>query len=93
MDHRPPLRYRALCGIFHLQPGTVRLQAPLEEPFGLLFLSRDEGDGALVEAGRSGICFDVGIEAFRVFSFRELLKDLGVAQCRLRGRRRRLGHG
>src|SRR5207302_1179399 len=55
----------------HLAPGAERGEAPLEQPFGLGLLSRDEPHRVLVEAGRRGIGFDLGDEAVFVALMRE----------------------
>ena len=49
--------------LLHLQPGAIGLEAPLEQPFGLVLLGRDEADGVFVEPLGREILLDVGDEA------------------------------
>ena len=94
VDHSPLLRRRTLRRVLHLQPRVIRLEAPLQEPCGFLFLLRDEGDGLLAETRGCGVGLNVGVKALFVVALGELLEDLGVAQgCFRGGRGGRLGHG
>jgi len=54
--------------LFHLQPGAIPLQPPLEEPLGLLLLGGDQPDDVLVQAGRNLFGFDVGDKPVLVFA-------------------------
>src|SRR5881628_2450616 len=61
--------------LLHREPVAVRLQAPLEEPLGLVLLLRDEPDDVLVEALRRLVLIKVGDEAVLVLLLRHLLLD------------------
>src|SRR3546814_190716 len=52
----------------HLQPGAKGLQTPLQHPFRLALLARDEADGVLAQALGQDVGFDVGDEAVFVFA-------------------------
>ncbi len=62
--------------LFHGLPHAERLEPPLEQPRGLLFLLRDEVDDVLVESARGRVLLDVGDEAVPVLARRELLDGL-----------------
>ena len=59
---------------FHLEPATVRLEPPIEQPLGLLLLLRDEPHDLFAETGRRVLLLDVGDEA-RVVSLLEDFVD------------------
>jgi hypothetical protein len=53
-------------GLRHLLPIPEGLEAPLEHPFGLSLLLRDEPDDILIEARWNDIGLDVSLEAILV---------------------------
>src|SRR5690606_15653091 len=62
--------------LFHLAPGAIGLQAPLKHPLRLLLAGGDEADHVLVQTGRQGVGFDVGMEAGSVFRLDQVLDFL-----------------
>jgi hypothetical protein len=54
--------------LLHRQPQAIRLQPPLEQPFGLPLLLGDHPDDVLVEALRDRVDFDVGVKAVLVLA-------------------------
>src|SRR3546814_3131189 len=59
----------------HLQPGAKGLQTPLQHPFRLALLARDEADGVLAQTLGQDVGFNVGDEAVFVFAAE-------IADCR-----------
>ena len=45
--------------LFHLEPGAIGLEPPVEHPLGLVLLGRDEADGVLVQALGRELLLDV----------------------------------
>src|SRR5881397_2104654 len=64
--------------LFHREPVTIRPQTPLEEPFGLLLLARNEPDDVLVEALRGDVLIEIGNEAVLVLLLRHLLLEYAL---------------
>ena len=62
---------------------AVRLEAPLEEPLGLVLLAGDEPDDVLGEAGGDGLRLDVRDEAVLVLALGQVVQE-GVAHAGLR---------
>ena len=58
--------------LLHRQPEAERLEPPLEHPFRLFLLLRNQADDVLVQPFRNGVGLDVGDEAVLVFAGREL---------------------
>src|SRR6185503_9859552 len=65
--HRRVGDVRPIVRLGHLQPAAIPLEAPLEQPLGLLLLGRDQTDDVLAQALRRHIRLDVGDEAVLVF--------------------------
>src|SRR5690606_35467034 len=49
--------------LLHLQPGAIALQPPVEHPFGLILLGRNEADRVFVQPLGRKVLLDVGDEA------------------------------
>ena len=67
----------------HRQPVTVGLEAPFEEPFGLLLEGGDLAHRLFREARRQGLLLDVGDETELVLLGRQLLDGLGIGSGHL----------
>ena len=58
--------------LFHLQPLTVSVQAPLQHPLRLAFLLGDEGDGVFIQARWQCVAFNIGYKAIFVLATNQL---------------------
>ena len=54
-------------GLLHGEPVAIGLQPPLQQPFRLALLGRDQSDDVFVQAGRHRVGIDVGEESVLVF--------------------------
>src|SRR5690606_23163604 len=52
----------------HLQPATIRLQAPLEQPLWFVLARGDEPHGVFAESGRNGVSSNVRNEPVLILS-------------------------
>ncbi len=60
-------------GFDHFQPGVIGLQSPLQHPFRLVFLGRNEADNVLVQSWWQGVRFYIGDEAGRIMAFDKII--------------------
>src|SRR2546425_7188184 len=77
-------------GLGHLHPVAVRLEAPVEHPFRLALLRRDEPDDVLAQARGNDLGLDVGdepelvgLQDLRSEEHTSELQSLAYLVCRL----------
>ena len=59
----------------HLEPATVGLEAPLQEPFGLVLFRRNKANHVLVETGRQRVRLDVRDKTRGIFLADSVIDD------------------